>query len=1085
MNTENTIHRLFEVQVEKTPGQTAIIDGNESITYQVLNEQSNQLAHYLRFIGVKPDDKVAVCLNRSIDLLTTILGILKAGAAYVPLDMDHPPERFLFCLEDNNNPILISTAAVNAKFTAYQGKWLILNNEKKFLRTQPLTNPDTLIQPHNLAYVIYTSGTTGKPKGVLIEHASVVNYFHWFIDYCQCKPGAFMDFSANFIFDMAISVSVIPLMQGLTVVIGQDDIKKTASSYLKYLTDYSINIVKMTPSYLKLLLHEVKNNPPLLPHLNTIIIGGENLCRSECGEWLNIYPHQCIFNEYGPTEATVAATQFKVCKETIKNLGINVPIGKPGRNMNCYVLDQDNHPVPIGTHGELYISGLGLARGYLNQKALTEKQFIHVAFCQERLYKTGDICAQLEDGNFEYFGRMDSQIKIRGFRIEIQEIEQRLCSHPSIEDALIIVKEEGSEKKLIAYYIIKKLAIKASQSEIRSYLADHLPEYMLPTAFIQLENFPLAASGKVDKKLLPQPFLNSNHCYEAPTSSIEKKLATIWSRELQIPTVGLLDNFFDLGGNSLAAARIISDVQHILGRNLKLTEFYQSDNLRDLATRIEKTEKISNQKNIITDSSKKKFIPLGSFQFMLWLTKLFEPKAHKLNIVTRKRLQGRIDTQKLGLAFDALFGKHEIFCYRIFKFWPAQEVQKKMHFKFSEHNLRNLSEHDVELKLIESTQELLDYKAWKSNKPLLKVRLFYMPKQQIELQFCLPHIITDDVSPEILVKDLSHYYLLLQNAKEPIVKTDEYFKEYIYSELSSSNSQLHSHIDFWEQYLKDASLFAFPQELVIRDKQQVRELTYSTYVEMPAHKLNLFQDYCSQHHISLNHGLCAALVLALKNCCPNREENQSIVLNQVKSTRDNSRYDHTIGCFLGIDPLKININSKATLLGLSRQIHHSAIETHFYQRCSNLLKLGCISNFRYSKTIINQLLDMLINMGHYVVPRGKLNGRLLKIYQRLISFQRDRHFLININLQSNFNRKDLEKKNEGVFGLKTKKINIYQYDLLKVNSVLDVCFIQENYISYMVISANLLPQFREQLGMEMLRIIEEHSHQLVQYKEMY
>ena len=1089
--TFKTIQSLFEEQSAANPFKPAIIDGNQSINYQELNHKANQLAHYLRELGIKPDMKVALCMKRSIDLFIALLGILKAGAAYIPLDGTYPKERLFFCLEDNENPILIISAAFQEQFHAYKGNVLVFDEERARLNRQKITNPEPITLSQHLAYVIYTSGSTGIPKGVLIEQASVLNYFHWFVSYSQSHSEQRVDFSANFIFDMAITSTIIPLMHGMTLVICHDEIKKTAGTYLKQICDYEINLIKITPSYFKLLVHEVQNNPVFLPHLESIILGGENLSKVECEQWLNLYPHHRLFNEYGPTEVTVAVTQQLVCSENIADLGMNIPIGKPGPGMVSYILNQDRRPVAVGAVGELYVGGLGLARGYLNQTLLTQEKFIRLAFHEGRLYKTGDLCQQQEDGTIEYLGRIDSQIKIRGFRVELQELEQWLRTHPSIEDALIVVDEEGIEKRLIAYFILKEFCTRnLRHDELRQFFLDNLPEYMVPSLFIKVHHFPLTDNGKLDKKALPQAYSHREHPYRPPTSEIEKKLVSLWERELQIKPIGLLDNFFELGGHSLAAARIISDIQRIWGKFISLSVFYQANSLAELIVLIEKAEcsapkSIAQYKYLKQEGDKA--LPLGDFQLMLWLAQTFEPKASQLNIISRHRMQGQINLHSLKLAFDAVFQRNELFFYKILKLRPAQIAQKNLAFKLNEHDLSHQTEEELEESLQESVLELINYQKWSTHEPLLIARLFYLPNQLLELQLCMPHIITDDMSPEILVSELSKYYLLIQNplirpaghllpisgekGEARPLKPDTHYQEYVLAEQEYAKTNLKAHIDFWDSYLKEASLFAFPSAMVV-NKMQAQHLPYSSYFVIPREQLNALHDYCADNHFSFKQGLCASLVLALRNCCNNTYENQNIVLNLVKSTRDDQRYDRTIGCFLRTEPVKVSLGPNSSLLGLSRQLQQSELETNPYQRCSNLLKLACISTLRQQKRMTRYFLNSLIYIYTILFPWSKLNRGLLKIYQRLITFKRDRHFLININIHNNFVSTELQK-NKDCFGLAEQNIQLYQYDLIQINALFDVCFFHSNNENYMVISANLHPDVRQQIAMEMIRLLQE------------
>ena len=503
MEIQGTIHGSVEEHVRQTPNSIAAICEDESLTYQELNERANQLAHYLRAIGAQPDLPVAICMDRSIDLLIVILGILKSGSAYVPLDPLHPESRLLFKLQDNNNPIIIIKADQKEKLINYSGKIVLLDIDSTKICQQPTHNPTSIVTHKHLAYVIYTSGSTGNPKGVLIEHGSVLNHHLWFKEYSHCQPHQRIDFSSNYIFDMAVTTTIIPLMLGLTIVICNDEVKKVVRHYLNYLEDNTVNIIKMTPSYFKVLLHEVKNNPIALPHLRAIVLGGENLSTADCTSWLAIYPDHVLYNEYGPTEATVAVSHYKVSHMNLSSLGISVPIGNPGSQMDCYILNPDNTPVQPGEMGELCISGLCLARGYLNQPELTHQQFINITISHNtrvRIYKTGDLCRYLPDGSIEYLGRADNQVKIRGFRVEPGEIERSLIAHPDIKDVVVLAQKEDLHEKLIAYYVLNSHNTSPMVSQIRQYLEDLLPNYMIPAAFVRVDFFPLTANGKLDRQ---------------------------------------------------------------------------------------------------------------------------------------------------------------------------------------------------------------------------------------------------------------------------------------------------------------------------------------------------------------------------------------------------------------------------------------------------------------------------------------------------------------------------------------------------------------------------------------------------------
>ncbi len=502
---------------------------------------------------------------------------------------------------------------------AYAGSMVFLDSEA--VNQQPMINLSEWNEVTNLAYVIYTSGSTGTPKGVLIEHAGVINYALWFARACDVQPGDRVDFSSNPAFDFALTISLVPLILGLTVVICNDTTKKDPRRYLHYIQNNAIKLIKLTPSYFRVLVNEVKNKACPLPQLEKILLGGENLSKAECESWLSYYSHQELFNEYGPTETSIAVTIFQVNAKNVASLGENIPIGQLAPDLRAQLVDKNGRIVSsLNETGELYIGGICLARGYLNQPELTAKNFISNE--QGRWYKTGDLCRQHADGNFECLGRIDHQLKIRGFRVEIEEIESYLSLHPALKTAVVIATDKyQKEKSLIAYYILQEGQDELDSTVLREHLKRYLPEYMIPLAFVRMDSFPLNANEKLDRAALPIPRFSANHYYVAPRTKLEKMLAKIWAEELGIHPIGMNDDFFELGGHSLAAARIISKINHELSKELTVRDFYEASTLARLIPVIKNTKKHCID-SILIEPDNTNLLPLGDFQLLLWMTKL-------------------------------------------------------------------------------------------------------------------------------------------------------------------------------------------------------------------------------------------------------------------------------------------------------------------------------------------------------------------------------------------------------------------------------------------------------------------------------
>lgn len=1065
---------LFETQVKKNPQATAILFGDQSITYAQLNQKANQLAHYLRELGVKPDTPVAICMERSIELLIAIFGILKAGGAYIPLDPSHPEKRLCHLLKEGNTAFLITTNHLQSKFTSYEGQIISIENEAQ-IRTQQIDNPQSLAAPANLAYIIYTSGSTGMPKGVLIEQQGVIDYLHWFADFCDCHPYQRIDFSSNHAFDFALTTSLVPLMLGLTVVMCSDSVKKDMRQYLEYLKINKVTFIKLTPSYFRVLLHEIQNRHIDLPDLKKIMLAGENLPAVDCSSWLTHYPDHILFNEYGPTETSIAVFLHKIASQSLELEG-KVPIGAPAPYVQMYLLDEDRSPVVDGEVGELYLGGSCLARGYLNNPDLTERYFIKNPFseeCDARLYKTGDLCRRLPHGEIECIGRVDYQLKIRGFRVEPGEIEHCLMTHPAVKNAVVTTFDlSPNEKKLVAYYILNDKA-NASEQQLRDYLQRYLPDYMIPVNLVRMEAFPLNANEKLDRSALPEPQFAASQHYHPTSTLMEKKLATIWSGELGINPIGLNDDFFELGGHSLSAARIISIINHQFGKEVRLSDFYQKPTIAQLAILIESTKETGKKRLSLNKTFyNTTMFPLGDFQLLMWLADTFEPKAKKINMFSRKRIAGRPNLLVLQSALNAVLKKHEVLSYHISTFRPMQHFEKNLTFNLVEKNLQSLSSEEAETALERSTKQLINTSQWPKNNYAIRIRVFYLNEGSTEIQLAIPHILSEDVSVALFWDDFSAFYLSADKAGDTIER-DKSYRSYLYEEQNYIKNNFKRDLSFWENYLKNATLFAFPTKYLIKNRHK-GQYALSTYQEIPEKTLNEFQHFCKLHHVSILDGLCAVLLLALFNCCRDQISNNTICINRVKSTRDNPEYDKTLGCFLRIEPVKLTIDKNPTVTSLLEQILQSVATTHIHQRFSSLGKLASIGTFQHRKNILkSRWIKLLVWFYALIFRLTPVHRELFKLSWRL-NTAKGNNFLVNVNVQKSFWERSEKKESSTILGFPIQKIVENRHDVLTINNMFDVCFrrFAETNTPFIVLSANLDPAFRELIANEILNIMD-------------
>ncbi|MGR9074154.1 MAG: non-ribosomal peptide synthetase [Gammaproteobacteria bacterium] len=580
------IHHLFEEQADKTPDATALIFEGTILSYRELDARADRLAHELLELGAGPETIVGVCLPHSMDIVVSIMAVLKAGGAYAPLDPNYPADRLAYMLEDTRAPVLIAHSESRSLFSTYSGKIVYFDQLDDEFFNRRVTRPESGATPDNLAYVMYTSGTTGRPKGVLITHSSVVNHLHWAVNQYGIDKTDCVLFKGMPGFDISVIEIFWPLLSGARMVIAKPEGHMDAGYIADLIAAENVTVACFVPSLLQLFLEEKKISA--CTSLKRVLSGGEALSLRCVREFRNKLGAE-LHNLYGPTETTIHASYWD-CSET-GSKG-SVPIGRPCANTRIYLLDIEMQPVPIGIPGELHIGGVQLARGYLNQPELTAEKFVADPFSSDpddRLYKSGDLARFLPDGNIEFLGRSDHQIKLRGFRIETAEIESVLRLHPQVKDAVVNLFENRQGNQFLAAYLIVPSSFLPSHSDLQNHLRHHLPDYMIPAAFVFLESFPLNRNGKIDRKALPDPDHHRpkmEQSYTPPNSPVEHELVKIWEEVLEIDPVGIHDNFFELGGHSLLATQVQSRIQNRFQIEMPLRWVFDFPEISKLALKI-------------------------------------------------------------------------------------------------------------------------------------------------------------------------------------------------------------------------------------------------------------------------------------------------------------------------------------------------------------------------------------------------------------------------------------------------------------------------------------------------------------------
>ncbi|MBC1189513.1 non-ribosomal peptide synthetase [Microcystis aeruginosa CS-558/01A06] len=746
------IHQLFEEQVVKTPDAIAVIDREKSLTYEQLNQKANQLAYYLQNLGVKTEDLVGICIERSALMIIGLLGILKAGAAYVPLDPNYPSERLAYMLEDSAVSVLLTQENLVHTLPNYLGTIFCLDQDGKILDHHPQDNPLHSMTSENLAYVIYTSGSTGKPKGVLIQHQSLLNLVSWHQNAFNITTIDRVTQLAGIAFDASIWEIWPYLTAGACVAIVPPDLLTSPKQLQEWLIAQ-----KITVSFLPTPLAETLIPLDWSPNrsLRLMLTGGDKL---------NDFPPTSIpftlVNNYGPTENTVVTTSVKITPDLLTEKA--PPIGRPISNTQVYILDQYQQPVPIGIPGELYIGGSGLARGYLNRPDLTDAKFIAHPLSQknsDRLYKTGDLVRYGNDGQIEFIGRIDHQVKIRGFRIELGEIETILNQHPQVKEAIIIAREDQPGVKRLCAYVIASQNLTVSQ--LRLFLQEKLPQYMVPAFFVLLDAFPLTPNGKIERRALPQPALELEDeaaINFSPGTETERILAAIWQRVLGLKTISINDNFFELGGDSILAIQIIAQANQA-GLQITPKQLFSHQTIAQLALIAERVSVNQTTQDLVIGH-----VPLTPIQ--KWFFEQNWPERHHFNQSILLEVPNNLQPDLLKQTISQLLYHHDALRLRFVQKgeqWQQNHSDNCNNFAFEKVDLSHLSCHEQLTKMAEISevqQRVLNL----GEGPLIAV-VFFALVERGKMLIIIHHLAVDGISWRIILEDFVTIYQQLENQK--------------------------------------------------------------------------------------------------------------------------------------------------------------------------------------------------------------------------------------------------------------------------------------------------------------------------------
>ncbi len=908
-SVDQCIHQLFEEQVEKTPDAIAVKFANQHLTYHELNCRANQLARYLQKLGVGPEVKVGICVERSLETVIGLLGILKAGGAYVPIDPSYPQSRQAFIVKDAQIRVLLTQQDVVTKLPEHQAQVICLDSDWTTISQECTKNPDIRnLTPDNLAYIIYTSGSTGQPKGVLIPHANVVRLLQATQSWFHFNEHDVWTLFHSYAFDFSVWELWGALCYGGRVVIVSYLVSRTPQVFCDLLCQEQVTILNQTPSaFRQLMQQEELSGKTFAYNLRLVIFGGEALDIQSLAPWFERHGDDSpqLVNMYGITETTVHVTYRPLTVADLKTTSGSV-IGRPIPDLQVYILDKHNSLLPIGVSGEICVGGAGLARGYLNRPELTNQKFIPNPYSNkpgDRLYKSGDLARFLSDGNIEYLGRIDNQVKIRGFRIELGEIEAVLNQHPQVLNAVVIAWEDQLNKRLIAYIVPQKQQV-PSNSMLREFLKENLPDYMVPSAFVVLDAIPLTPNGKLDRRHLPIPATSNNSdSFVAPRTATEEILAKIWQEVLHLEQVGIHDNFFELGGDSIISIQIIARAnQH--GLEITTKQLFKYQTIAELASVAGMTSSSQAEQGLVIGE-----VPLTPIQH--WFFDQNWQQPHYFNNSVLLQVPSDIKPAFLEQAVKHLMAHHDGLRMRFVQQESAWQQWNSDDYDFVPFQVINLSAVTPaeQVTAIESTSAELQETLNLATGPILRVVLFQLGAANARLLFIIHHLVIDRVSLGILFEDLTRAYCqLTQGEAIQLPPKTTSFKDWAIRQRDYGQSKiLQQELELWLAQ-SSPDIKPLPVDYTIEKGANTQASTEVISVSLTADETRaLFQEVPAVYNTQLNDLLLTALVQAFAQWTGSPSLLIEIESHGREALFEDVDLSRTVGWFTTISPALLDL----------------------------------------------------------------------------------------------------------------------------------------------------------------------------------
>ena len=925
---ERCFHEMFEDQAARTPDRTAVRCETRQLSYRELNEQANRLAHALRNRGVGPDTPVGLGLERGVEMIVALLGVLKAGGAYIPLSPDHPKSRLAHQLA--GAAVLVTQENLLGQMPEFGGQTICLDKDQSDWRNEPATNPELISSPENLAYIIYTSGSTGVPKGVGVRHRNLANYT-WFVtrllELEQHPAGLQFATVSTLSADLGNTCIYPALISGGCLHVIPYEVAADSRRLEDYNSQYAVDVLKIVPSHLSALL-DSGGTGKLLPR-KYLVIGGELLTEQLLQQILRLEPECEIVNHYGPTETTIGSLTLRLKDGWQKSNARSIPIGRPIANTRVYILDAHREPVPIGVAGELFIAGAGVAAGYINQPALTAERFLADPFTEDphqKMYRTGDLARYLPDGNVEFLGRADDQVKIRGFRIELGEVGAVLARHENVKQAVVVARaDDRGDKRLIAYVVLQGEPPDASDT-LRRYLKEHLPDYMVPGAVVIMPRLPLNANGKIDRQRLPEPeqAVFHSHAYVAPRTPTETVIAGIWADVLHRDQVGVEDNFFEIGGHSLLATQVISRVRRSLEIDPPLRLLFESPTVEKLAAWVDRARR-EGQNALpppITPVSREAVLPLSFAQQRLWVVDQLEPSNPLYNVPRTLRLKGNLNIEAFGRSLDEIVRRHESLrtTFAVHNGEPVQVIADSVTVAFPLRDLTDLpeTEREAAARQIARREALQPFDLAKG--PPVRAQLLRLAPDDHVFLLTAHHIVSDAWSAGIFLQELDAIYeAFAQGKPSPLPELTLQYADYAaWQRQWLRGETLNRQVAYWREHLQGAPpVLELPFD---RPRSGASSFDGSLErIEIPAELGGALKALSRQEDVTLFMALLAGFQALLSRY----SGQQQIVIGTDVANRTTTEAESLIGFFVNLLALRTDLSGDPTfreLLGRARKV---------------------------------------------------------------------------------------------------------------------------------------------------------------------